>query len=81
MENFVFNFIGQHNDARMNLAIVLTAARLGANVANHVKCLRLTKSAGDDGKEVITGAVMKDVITGEHLDDHLGVFGQGLQKG
>ncbi len=28
---------GQHNDARMNIAIALTAARLGATVANHVK--------------------------------------------
>ena len=28
---------GQHNDARMNIAIALTAARLGATVANHVR--------------------------------------------
>ena len=26
---------GQHNDARMNIALALTAARMGANVANH----------------------------------------------
>ena len=26
---------GQHNDARMNIALGLTAARMGANVANH----------------------------------------------
>ena len=28
---------GQHNDARMNIALALTAARLGATVANHVR--------------------------------------------
>ena len=32
---------GQHNDARMNIAIALTAARLGATVANHVRVVRL----------------------------------------
>lgn len=32
---------GQHNDARMNIAIALTAARLGATVANHVKVVRI----------------------------------------
>ncbi len=26
---------GQHNDARMNIALALTAIRMGANVANH----------------------------------------------
>ena len=34
---------GQHNDARMNLAIALTAAREKANVANHVECIGLIK--------------------------------------
>ena len=28
---------GQHNDARMNISIALSAARLGATVANHVR--------------------------------------------
>lgn len=54
---------GQHNDARMNLAIVLTAARLGANVGNHVQCVKLIKNIQEDGKEIVTGAVMKDMIT------------------
>jgi len=26
---------GQHNDARMNIALAFTAARMGANIANH----------------------------------------------
>ena len=34
---------GQHNDARMNLAIALTAAREGATVANHVAAVGLIK--------------------------------------
>ena len=34
---------GQHNDARMNLAIALTAARENANVANHVEAIGLIK--------------------------------------
>lgn len=32
---------GQHNDARMNLSIAITAARLGANVANYVEAYEL----------------------------------------
>lgn len=34
---------GQHNDARMNIAIALTAARLGATVANHVRVVCAAK--------------------------------------
>ena len=34
---------GQHNDARMNLAIALTAAREKANIANHVEAIGLIK--------------------------------------
>ena len=28
---------GQHNDARMNISLAITSARLGATVANHVR--------------------------------------------
>lgn len=28
---------GSHNDARMNISIVLTAARMGATIANHLR--------------------------------------------
>ncbi|KAH9642780.1 hypothetical protein HF086_010433 [Spodoptera exigua] len=37
---------GQQDDARMNLAIALTAARHGATIANHVSCLKLYKTNG-----------------------------------
>uniref|UniRef100_A0A1I7WTE6 glycerol-3-phosphate dehydrogenase n=1 Tax=Heterorhabditis bacteriophora TaxID=37862 RepID=A0A1I7WTE6_HETBA len=53
-------FDGQHNDARMNLAIVLTAIRHGAKCVNHVRVENLTKEA--NGK--ITGAH----ITGAEWD-------------
>ena len=39
-------FSGQHNDARMNLALGLTAVRHGASVANHVEVLSILKKKG-----------------------------------
>ena len=52
---------GSHNDARMCLSIAITAARLGATIANHVRVTGLIKS--DAGR--VIGAEMKDEITGE----------------
>ncbi len=34
---------GQHNDARMNLSIAITATRLGATIANHCRVTDLIK--------------------------------------
>ncbi|XP_026708875.1 glycerol-3-phosphate dehydrogenase, mitochondrial [Athene cunicularia] len=59
---------GQHNDARMNLAIALTAARYGAATANYTEVLRLLKTrepAG--GKERVCGVRCRDVLTGTCL--------------
>ncbi|KAG5283281.1 hypothetical protein AALO_G00040350 [Alosa alosa] len=39
---------GQHNDARMNLAIALTAARYGAAIANYTEVVHLLKRAEPD---------------------------------
>lgn len=36
---------GQHNNARMNLAIALTAARYGAAIANYTEVVYLRKRA------------------------------------
>lgn len=36
---------GQHNDARMNLTIALTAARYGAAIANYTEVVHLLKRA------------------------------------
>ena len=55
---------GQHDDARMCIAIALTAARMGATVANHVQVTSLLKGPGPDGKEVVCGAMVKDRMTG-----------------
>uniref|UniRef100_A0A0N4WPP9 Glycerol-3-phosphate dehydrogenase n=2 Tax=Haemonchus TaxID=6288 RepID=A0A0N4WPP9_HAEPC len=55
---------GTHNDARMNLAIVLTAIRHGAKCANHVRVERLLKDA--NGK--ICGAHVKDMMSNNEWD-------------
>lgn len=57
---------GQHNDARMNLAIALTAARYGAAIANYTEVVHLLKRADPQtGKERVYGAHCRDVITGK----------------
>nr|KAF6450228.1 glycerol-3-phosphate dehydrogenase 2 [Molossus molossus] len=60
---------GQHNDARMNLAIALTAARYGAATANYMEVLSLLKRTDPQtGKEHVSGARCKDVLTGQEFD-------------
>lgn len=65
----IIYYDGQHNDARMNLALALTAVRQGASVANHVEVLSLLKKKeeGSDD-EVVCGAHVRDAITGEEFD-------------
>ncbi|KAF2359269.1 EF-hand domain [Trinorchestia longiramus] len=63
---------GQHNDARMNLAIALTATRLGAATANYTSVVRLLKKPvvfpdGSTG-EKICGARCRDETTGKEFD-------------
>ncbi|XP_033900921.2 glycerol-3-phosphate dehydrogenase, mitochondrial-like [Acipenser ruthenus] len=60
---------GKHNDARMNLAIALTAARYGAATANYTEVVRLLKKTDPEtGTEQVCGARCKDVITGKEFD-------------
>lgn len=60
---------GQHNDARMNLAIALTAARYGAAMANYTEVVRLLKSKDpESGREKVCGARCRDIITGQEFD-------------
>ncbi|NXS40108.1 GPDM protein, partial [Balaeniceps rex] len=60
---------GQHNDARMNLAIALTAARYGAATANYAEVLRLLKTTDPaSGKEHVCGVRCRDVLTGQEFD-------------
>lgn len=55
---------GQQDDARMCLALALTATRYGATVANHVKAVHIIK----DDKGKICGAHLRDELTGKEWD-------------
>ncbi|NXF06219.1 GPDM protein, partial [Smithornis capensis] len=60
---------GQHNDARMNLAIALTAARYGAATANYTEVRHLLKSTDpDSGRQRVCGVRCRDVLTGKEFD-------------
>lgn len=59
---------GQHNDARMNISIALTAARNGASIANHTAVVGLLKKRDAHGKEVVCGARVKDMLTGDEFE-------------
>ncbi|XP_051569190.1 glycerol-3-phosphate dehydrogenase, mitochondrial-like isoform X1 [Myxocyprinus asiaticus] len=60
---------GQHNDARMNLAIALTAARHGAAIANYTEVVHLLKKPDPTtDQEKVCGARCRDVITGQEFD-------------
>lgn len=58
---------GQHDDARMCIAIALTAARLGASIANHTEVVDLQKLTNEDGKPVLSGARVRDRMTGQEF--------------
>lgn len=55
---------GQHNDARMNVALIMTAVKLGATVANYCGVTELHKDA--QGK--LVGAKVKDELTGREFN-------------
>uniref|UniRef100_T1J2G8 Glycerol-3-phosphate dehydrogenase n=1 Tax=Strigamia maritima TaxID=126957 RepID=T1J2G8_STRMM len=60
---------GQHNDARMNILLALTAARHGATIANHVTVTSLLKKKDDETGEVtLSGAKVKDSISGQEFE-------------
>ena len=69
-------YLGQHDDARMNVALALTAAKEGAHVANHVEVMSLLKEeqtkATEEGKtetkKVVCGARMRDTLTGKEWE-------------
>ncbi|GLB38773.1 putative FAD-dependent glycerol-3-phosphate dehydrogenase family protein [Lyophyllum shimeji] len=52
---------GQHNDSRMNIALIMTAVKLGAVVGNYCEVTDLHKD--ESGK--LHGARLKDNLTGE----------------
>jgi glycerol-3-phosphate dehydrogenase len=59
---------GQHNDARMNISIAFTAARLGANIANHVAVIELLHKVDENGKKVLCGAKCLDRYSGKEFE-------------
>ena len=48
LKGAIVYYDGSHNDSRMCISIAVTAARLGATVANHTKVTALVKDS--DGK-------------------------------
>lgn len=56
------SFPGQHNDSRMNIALIMTAVQQGAVVANHLEVTELLKTGGS-GK--LYGAKVRDTLTGD----------------
>lgn len=62
LKGAIVYYDGQHNDARMNVAIALTAARYGATVANHVSVIDLHKDP-ETGR--LNGARLRDQLTNE----------------
>ena len=62
LKGAIVYYDGMHNDARMCLSIAITAARLGASVANHVEVLDLIKTEG-----LVAGAKVKNKLTGEEF--------------
>ena len=50
----------------MCVSLAITAARLGATVGNHIEVVHIIKTKGDDGKEVCSGARVRDMMTGKY---------------
>jgi len=48
----------------MNVGLAVTAAFHGATVANHVEVVSLKKKTTEDGKSTISGATLRDTLTG-----------------
>ncbi|TIC08627.1 putative glycerol-3-phosphate dehydrogenase [Wallemia mellicola] len=79
----VVYYDGQHNDARMNMALIMTAVHHGATVANHTEVVSLSKDA--NGK--IEGARLRDNIHKTEWDvkakgiiNATGPFSDGIRK-
>ena len=62
-------FTGQHDDARMNLSIAISAIRMGGSLVNYTEAVELTKAKDENGKEIVSGAKIRDRITGKDNKD------------
>lgn len=56
---------GQHNDSRMNTALIMSAVKHGAVVANYAEVMSFYKSG-----EKLSGARVRDELTGEEFIVH-----------
>nr|XP_034302358.1 glycerol-3-phosphate dehydrogenase, mitochondrial isoform X2 [Crassostrea gigas] len=59
---------GQHDDARMNISMAISAARMGGTMTNYTEVVKLYKDKDATGKEVVCGARVKDRQTGQEFD-------------
>ncbi|KAK3083316.1 hypothetical protein FSP39_019284 [Pinctada imbricata] len=59
---------GQHDDARMNIAIAMSAIRMGGSLLNYTEVVEIHKSKDSTGKDVVSGAKIRDRITGKEVD-------------
>ncbi len=78
----VVYYDGQFDDARMNVALALTAAEQGAVIANHVDVIALLKE-----QRKIAGAVVRDTWTGAEWElaasvvvNATGPFGESVRR-
>ncbi|KAH8925599.1 DAO-domain-containing protein [Atractiella rhizophila] len=78
---------GQHNDSRMNMALVSTAIHHGAVAVNHCEVVQLHKKPNEVGELKLCGARVRDVFTGEEWDvkakgiiNATGPFSDGVRK-
>ncbi|KIM41129.1 hypothetical protein M413DRAFT_445847 [Hebeloma cylindrosporum] len=55
---------GQHNDSRTNMALIMSAVKHGATVANYCEVTQLHKDTNGN----LNGAKVKDNLTGEEWD-------------
>ncbi|KAF3857471.1 hypothetical protein F7725_009330, partial [Dissostichus mawsoni] len=73
---------GQHNDARMNLAIALSSVRYGAAVANYTEVMHLLKTKDpQSGQEKVCGARCRDFdVKAKCVINATGPFTDSLRK-
>ncbi|ESP00771.1 hypothetical protein LOTGIDRAFT_238523 [Lottia gigantea] len=59
---------GQHDDARMCLALALTAVKMGGKLTNHTECIEILKQDDGTGIPKVCGAKVRDIQTGKVFD-------------
>jgi glycerol-3-phosphate dehydrogenase len=78
MVGAIVYYDGQHNDARMNIALAFTAAHMGANVANHCAVTEFihehVQQTNNDGqaetKKIIRGVKCIDRYRSKNMRDN-----------